>query len=633
MNDFNGRNQEIDLVDFSSSGEMARIREQERIEKEKREKQALRIRRAEMIRRKKMQRLKQTVVAWSIVALVLMAFIAAVIGIVSLFSKDEEPLPPAEGDKVSLEQTNLVSDFEKAEATVYSKDGNVENEILSVLERVSADMSNSVPEALNGTVHGSELSLIVDAYAWNDTFYDRERIKQLVRDFPLYSNGYVWSSEHKMASPLTGSYLYDTNAAFISAVCEICEWESSGDFLDEADMTAEDKGDVSNTMTVGEKLDAATAHFFDTSDYLNGGGVRYNEEDGLVYVRTTENNGTVKGKPSNLFFGYRFGYVDTYINLTFNKAMQDLEKLYILLGDKEKAELYASYAEKNSNAINKKLYNEKLGRYVACIDDTGEIHDNGFTVINLMAVSFGVADKEQSKKILSWIDGTSNVKSDSLQGKAILKNGILPVFSTAMESGTMWFLNNEYPLSGKADFGKFWLNGAPSALSGNYYFLSAKSEGNKKLIARAEKVLLSFADKSFENTLRDNGEPELYSDLLVSNAMKKMLGITADKKMLTVNPAFAENDCFGIKNIAFSENSYGFLFGGNDTYVIADKNMAVKLKIGGFSSLANVKMTVVEGDEIVLTKELTAGADGMLQVSQKFGADTYIKLEETVIEE
>ena len=112
-----------------------------------------------------------------------------------------------------------------------------------------------------------------------------------------------------------------------------------------------------------------------------------------------------------------------------------------------------------------------------------------------------------------------------------------------------------------------------------------------------------------------------------------MLGITADKKMLTVNPAFAENDCFGTKNIAFSENSYGFLFGGNDTYVIADKNMAVKLKIGGFSSLANVKMTVVEGDEIVLTKELTAGADGMLQVSQKFGADTYIKLEETVIEE
>lgn len=630
MNNDNNRSREIDLVDFSSSAEMSRIREQERLEREAREKQAYRLKRAELIRRKRMQQMKETVMAWSVVALVVLILVAVIAGIASSCSKDVAPEEPQQtGDKISSEQISLVKDFKKAEGVFYGKSNNSKDGLFTSVVSAAKSVSDTLPAVQeNGVVHGSDLSLLVDAYLWNGSFSDRERIKQLVRDYPVYSNGYVWSSEKELSSPVTGSYLYDTNAAFISAVCGICKLEGNGNFLDIVDVTTEPRRDISGTneaKTVGDKLEKATAHFFDTVD----DGVRYNHEDGLVYVRTAQNNGTDTGVPSNLFMGYRFGYVDTYINLTFNKAMQDLEELYTLLGDKEKAQLYADYAEKNRTAINKKLYNAELGRYIACIDKTGKVHDNGFTSINLMAVAFGVADEAKSEKILSWIEGERNVKSDDVKGKDILENGLIPVFSTVAESGAWWQSKNQYPVLKKEDFGEHWLNGAPSAISADSYLLYKHGSDSKTALKYAKNILSSENSGKLEKLFKGNGEPELYYDLLLSNSLKTVLGVSADGKMLTVNCGFDEGKLFGVKDIAFCDNMYDFLFDGNSTYVFADKDKAVKLCIGGFSKSAKVTMTVVTDDEITLTKDLTANSDGMLEVSHKFGADTYLKFEQT----
>lgn len=628
MNDYNNQNRDIDLVDFSS-GEMSRIREAERLERENRQKKAMQMRRAEMIRRKKLMQIKQTVFAWSVVVMAVIVLVAIIVGVVSLIPKEKKSEPQKIGDKVSAEQMTLVSDFEKETDAFYLKTEGTENVIYVALEKAVKDLSAPANLSQDDVVQGCDLSMITNAYMWNGGISDKDRIKQLVRDYPIYTNGYVWSSEKKMTSPVTASFLYDTNASYISAVCEICMWEGNGDFLDAVDATAEDKGDISNTMKVGEKLDKAVSHFFDVPDYSNPGGVRYNEEDGLVYVHTPENDGTEKGVPSNAFLGYRFGYVDTYINLSFNKAMQDLEALYTLLGDKDKAEQYAGYAEKNRTAVNNRLYDNETGRYVACIDKDGKTHDNGFTVINLMAVSFNMADKAQKESILSWIEGKRLVNSDDTKGKDILKNGLIPVFTTVEEDGTWWYMRNEYPLADKAMFGKFWLNGAPSALSG-YYYMTAS--GEKQLVKRAGNVLSMYDNGNYEKVIGSNDEPKLYSDLLLSGAIKAVLGISAGERTLTVNPNVETDGGFGVKNIAFSDNVYGFLFDGNNTYVTAEKNEAVKLKIGGYPSLAKVTMTVVSDDEIILTKELTAGADGTVILSQKFGYDTYLKLQEIPID-
>lgn len=627
-NDYNV-NDEIDLVDFSSSQEMERIRENERIEREKRRARAIRLRREEIRRQKRMQQIKQRVIAWGIIALAVMVVVALIIGIVSLFAKEDKPKIAEAGDKLSDTEIATVSNFARADVIVYNTASDEKADYSKAINSLVNDVIKTPDtDDENAVVNGSELAMLAETYLWNSGFGNGESIRTAVRNYPMYSNGYVWSTEKSMMSTVTGGYLYDTNAAYISAVCEICILDGSLEFLDSVDDTGEEKGDISRSMTVGEKLDAAINHFFDTADYLNGGGVRYNESDGLVYVRTAENNGTSTGKPSNLFFNYRFGYVDTYINLTFNKAMQDLERLYTFVGNKEKAERFAGYAQKNKQAINNKLYNSSLGRYVACIDDNGKMHDNGFTAINLMAVSFGIAENRHAENVLSWIEGESNVQSDTLESGKILGVAAMPLFSTTQESGNWWYLGNKYPLTQSAEFGEYWMNGAPSALSGNYYLLAGKTVGKKEFQKRANGIVSAYDKGIFVPKNEETSEPSLHYALAASNSLKVLFGISGDGKALAINPDFTGSESVGIKDVSFFENNYDVLFDNGTVYVMCDREAAVKLRIGGFTSGNTVIFTVSNGKEIVSSKEMIAGADGFVTVSQKFGDGTYIKLEE-----
>ena len=371
MNDRNefDKNNEIDLVDFSSNAEMKRIRENEQIERERRMRNAARMRRAEIIRQKKINRIKQMVMAWGILLLCLVVVVAIIVGIVSLFTGNKQDDVASKGAAVSQEETKLLSAFSSFDGVVYSKDNTEEQYIPSAMNSMFSEMVTASLEPLASPVAGSHLSMITETYTWNSSDEVLEKIKQVIRDYPIYSNGYVWSSENSMKSPVVSSYLYDTNAAFVSAVCDICLWEGNTSFLDSVDVTGEANGDISVGMTVGQKLDKVISHFFDYDDYLNGGGVRYNDSDGLVYVLTADNNGTFSGKPSNLFYNYRFGYIDTYNNIVFNGAMNDLSALYTLMGDSEKAEKYKAIAKANKKAINENLYNSSLGRYIGCIDN------------------------------------------------------------------------------------------------------------------------------------------------------------------------------------------------------------------------------------------------------------------------
>ena len=419
-------------------------------------------------------------------------------------------------------------------------------------------------------------------------------------------------------------------AAFISAVCEICMWDKDAAFLDSIDETGENKGDISKGMTVGEKLEASINHLFDSSDYLNGGGVRFNAEDGLVYVRTPENDGT--GKPSNIFFNYRFGYIDTYINLTFNKAMQDLSKLYTLMEDDAGAKKFSEYASKNKQAINNRLYNSSLGRYVACIDDLGKTHDNGFTAINLLAVSIGVADDKHAENVLSWIEGERNIKSDTFSSKDIMNDNVMPLFSTVKESGNWWHLGKDYSLDGDAAFGKYWMNGKKSALCANFYLMAGKNAGKNEADNRAKNIVTAFSGDKLSLSDGKYAEPRLYYAVTASNSLRQLVGVSAHGKTLSLDPHFDEGGRYGIKGIAFLGNSYDFLFDETGVYVLCDSEAAVKISVGGFSSMAPVELTIVKGDEIASSKEVAAGPDGFVTVSQKFGGDTYLKLEEIVIE-
>lgn len=635
MSDRNEMDNNLVDLDFSANSEMNRIRENERIEYERRKRHASQLRRAELIRRKKAERIKKMIIAWGVLIFAVIAVIALVIGIVSLFSGNKNTEDDSEAKTVSQAETDLLKELSAFEGAVFAKDNTEEQYIPSAMNSMYAAVVASSVDPLASPVAGSYLSMITDTYMWNSSDDVVAKVKQIIRDYPVYSNGYVWSSEKSMRSPEVSSYLYDTNAAYVSAVCDVCLWEGDTLFLDSKDVTGEENGDITLGMTVGEKLDKAVSHFFDfDGDTLNGGGVRYNSEDGLVYVLTADNNGTNAGKPSNLFYNYRFGYIDTYNNLVFNAAMNDLAALYTLADDSEKAQHYLDIAKKNKEAINEKLFDKRIGRFVGCVDKEGNIHDGGFTVINLMAVSTGVADEEKAQSILSWVEGETTVKADSHQSPNVYNSLASPAFSTVEAVEEWWFnAGGNYSLDDEAVFGEYWLNGAPSVLAGNHYLLAGKTESDKDVAKRAYHLANSFNEGAFALPSSEKSEPSLFYALFASNAVKETFGVSTDGKNLCIKPILKDGENAGINNISFSRHSYDVLFHKDVVYVTSDEKAAVRLKIGGFDKNEMLVLTTVENGIEIAEESVSADKKGVLSVSKKIGGDTYIRVEKDLAEE
>ncbi len=613
----------IDLIDLSSGREMESIRRNEMIAKEQRRKRAAEIRRKEMLRRKRIAQIKRAIFAWCALIFTIIVIVAVIIGITSALGDDEKKTPPAVGNEVSESEMKLVTDFTDAQTVIVgdSSRTNTLGDMLVNMTAMSLDSENPVE-------HISELFLAADAYSWNAELDTADAVRNYVRDVPIFSNGYVFSSKQSMKSPVTDSYLYDTNSSFIIAVSEICLWDGSTVFLSQVDNTTDNSKDISKGMTVGEKLEAAVNYLFDTED-LNGGGLRFNTDDGLVYVLTSDNNGTSSGKPSNIFFNHRFGYLDAYNNILFNKAMQSLSHLYKMREDTEKSEMYASVAENNKKAINETFYNETLGRYSGCIDSENKVHDGGFTALNLAAIAYGIADEAKTDKILSWIDGKTKIATDSLDSTRIMETPALPAFSTVKATDSWWdYVDGEYPLSSDADFGKYWMNGGKSVIAGYFDLLAREKTSAKTLRDRLDNISAEYSEGRFALDGEDvkYPQPDLYYALTASNAVKKSFGISTDGKVLNIIPIFSWEKTSGIKNISFNSNRYGVLFDETGTYVIADANAAVKLRIGGFSANASVSLVVVEDGSVLSEETATADKDGTVVVVKRFGNNSYIKL-------
>ncbi len=608
---------EIDLVDFSSNREMDRIRENERIEREKRLRRAKEIRRAEIIRRKKIAAIKQAVVAWTVLIVGAVVVISGITTLVKVINRDDSPKQADVGDAISDEDMAFVEKFQNGKKNLITS-----GEYSSLDDMVKAVF---VPVDYNELVkeRSSYLGMASEVLLWNGNM-DIASFVATVRNYPIYQNGYVWSSKDSMKSPVTEGYLYDTNASYVSAVANICLWQGNTSFLGMLDDDGEKNGDVSNGKTVGEKLELVAGHFFDEEDVLNGGGVRYNKNDKLLYIKTETNGGGGEDKPSNIFFNHRFGFLDLYSNLTFNKAMRDLSALYKLSGDMEKAEYYEQIVNDNKAAINSKFYDKEKGRFIGCIDNEGAVHDGGFVGLNLFAVSLDICNEERTNKIMSW-----------LESEEAFKNKFLPTFSTIPATDSWWdYRDGNYPLSGSARFGEYWQNGKESAISGYYDLLTKKTKVDA---ADRVKVLSNaYKDGAFKLPKKDEksfNEPQLHYGAYVGEAVKKFYGISTDGKTLAINPAFDIRTDMGIKNVSFSNRSYSVAYDENAVFLFSNVNSAVKINLGGFDAEESVDVVTVVDNAVEKTETVKADKNGTVSLSKKFGDTSFVKIERQPVKE
>ena len=104
-----------------------------------------------------------------------------------------------------------------------------------------------------------------------------------------------------------------------------------------------------------------------------------------------------------------FGYLDAYAGAWFYRslvAMAELEQAY---GDPRRAAECRILAGRAARRYNELYWTAKgqgdgAARYVGCIDADGAVHDLGFTFVNLLAVSSGLAPADRSEAVLRWLD-------------------------------------------------------------------------------------------------------------------------------------------------------------------------------------------------------------------------------------
>lgn len=96
-----------------------------------------------------------------------------------------------------------------------------------------------------------------------------------------------------------------------------------------------------------------------------------------------------------------------------------------------------AHAAKVKEVMNRKFWDEKNGRFIACIDQNAKKRDYGYTFLNIEAITNGIATPEHARRIIAWLDGEHIVLGETSTGKDIYAWRFGPRVSTVRN--TEWY--------------------------------------------------------------------------------------------------------------------------------------------------------------------------------------------------
>ncbi|MHB1461590.1 MAG: glycosyl hydrolase family 65 protein [Armatimonadota bacterium] len=114
------------------------------------------------------------------------------------------------------------------------------------------------------------------------------------------------------------------------------------------------------------------------------------------------------------------------------------------------------HAAKAKDAMNRKFWDDKKGRFIACIDQNGKKWDFGYTFLNIEAITNGIATPEHAKRILEWLDGKHIVAGDTSTSSDIYAWRFGPRVSTVRNTewyAQGWFAPENVPWGGQVQDG------------------------------------------------------------------------------------------------------------------------------------------------------------------------------------
>ena len=256
-------------------------------------------------------------------------------------------------------------------------------------------------EAIN--IHVNSLKNAV--YGGDGWYYDESTGKYVVDEDEYEDNprddGFIWATD---AAPqhLDEQNHYTNNPMLIIA---------SRDYLLTGNGT---EGFLSSVNGKGQKM---IDKIRKAMEYML---INLNGESGLMTIYDPRNDGTVYGVSSNYWDSWNFcGYNSAYENVLFYQAVEAMADIENYLGNTDNANYYLTLAQRVKAKFNEYFWDAEKGRYISAINIKGDRLDFGVTVINFMAVSAGLASKEQAVEIYDWVDGKRIIATDTSKGEDI----------------------------------------------------------------------------------------------------------------------------------------------------------------------------------------------------------------------
>ncbi|MFA6173843.1 MAG: glycosyl hydrolase family 65 protein [Kiritimatiellales bacterium] len=205
---------------------------------------------------------------------------------------------------------------------------------------------------------------------------------------------------------------YVTNPSFIAGVSYYILMTGDTGFLKIADQQ--------NGETVASKMERALRFLLEDC-----GG-----KTGLVTLHDPATDGTPASFGNNYWDVFLFGYKSAYMNMLFYHALERYAELLDFTGEPDKASEYRELMSLTKKQFNETFWDESKGRYIGWICKEGKKHDFGFPFVNLPAIRYGLADREQAEQIFDWLDGRRIIPSDTSTGNDIYHYRMAPRANT-----------------------------------------------------------------------------------------------------------------------------------------------------------------------------------------------------------
>jgi len=247
--------------------------------------------------------------------------------------------------------------------------------------------------------------------SWLENPVLNKRLESYIAGNPVGPDGYVWAAAGS-EKHLGHSRHNDYNSIYPMAVAHHYLMRRDPAFLEMKD------------PSTGESVLSKARRAMDYQLDVFGG------RQSVITTKDPENDGTPTSKGSNYWDFWLCGGQDAFGTAFFYESLKVMAELESALGNEGRAAELRALRPKVREAFNATFWDDKAGRYIGWIDANGKRQDFGFTVVNLMALAHGLADKERAERVLTWLDGGRAVEGDDSTGKDIYAFGFAPRSNT-----------------------------------------------------------------------------------------------------------------------------------------------------------------------------------------------------------